>query len=527
MSSISRSKSTQKPDRGYEQRIEYHSLKGQGLEDILELPVPRFTSVEIARRQLRYVEAYARDLGCETVVLEDRYTDRDYIEDHSVFYSKSLYPYQNHCKRIHFFNLPENDLRNRVRALQQSALSAVDSQSLAPLENDSNQFSEQHYLGFAVIRPLAGCPVGRTVLRCFPKASPDGHLRYFNCVCNCEVHFMGLTLRVAGLAFQQQDLGVSACATTALWTSLQRARQLESAAAATPAQITTLASQYALPFGRAMPSEGLSLGQMCIAVQSLGFSPSLFKADSFESTLYVLHTCVASGVSPVLIIAETPDHRHAVAVAGMALRRDPPFASTTDKIEHESERLLAVYIHDDRYGPYLKATIRKPKAGPLQLSIRLRNTSNGSEEYQDWTLTHILIPTHPKIRVSYNDAKAGLQLTGQVQLIRERIGSGGSCLHWEYRIVRSHRYLEFLLQKTKNPALVEELFSSVCLSRYVGVVGIVASDVDRFDALLDTTGTPRNLNCLALVQHSAGLVNTATIIGELSLYYGCPVIAPS
>ena len=122
------------------------------------------------------------------------------------------------------------------------------------IHRQADEFSRKNYVGFSVIKPLAGCPVGRTVLRCFPeKTSEAGYVRRFDCACDYRAHVLGILLHIRGLAFQQQDVGVSACATTALWSALQRTRALEETSAATPAQITIRASQYALPFGRSMP----------------------------------------------------------------------------------------------------------------------------------------------------------------------------------------------------------------------------------------------------------------------------------
>ncbi len=53
--------------------------------------------------QLRYLERYASDLECGCFAIESPYIDRDYIEDHSAFYSKNLFPYPNSCRRVHFF----------------------------------------------------------------------------------------------------------------------------------------------------------------------------------------------------------------------------------------------------------------------------------------------------------------------------------------------------------------------------------------------------------------------------------------
>jgi hypothetical protein len=190
------------------------------------------------------------------------------------------------------------------------------------------EFSNSAYLGFTVIKPLAGSPVGRTVLKTYPDQTDDAQQRMFTCVRRYSVHVNGVPLHVEGLPFQQQDVGVSACATTAIWSSIQKARDQEELPAATPAQITTLASRYALPFGRAFPAdEGLSIDQMCQAVQGLGLSPHLYAATDFETTRNYIDTALRSEMSPVLILRDAQEVHHAVAAVGRFdnhLIPDPP-----------------------------------------------------------------------------------------------------------------------------------------------------------------------------------------------------------
>src|SRR4051812_1272681 len=56
--------------------------------------------------QLEYLGVYLSELNCKTVVTESHYIDRDYIQDVSLFYSRSLRNYPNFCQRLHFFNEP-------------------------------------------------------------------------------------------------------------------------------------------------------------------------------------------------------------------------------------------------------------------------------------------------------------------------------------------------------------------------------------------------------------------------------------
>src|SRR5439155_1691200 len=100
-------------------------------------------------------------LGCGTVVVEQRYIDRDYMEDHSVFYSKSLFPYPNFCRRVHFFAADAEQLKRELSRLVE--LGIADGQEA--FKKACGQFSEKVYLGFCVVKPLPGSPIGRTVMR--------------------------------------------------------------------------------------------------------------------------------------------------------------------------------------------------------------------------------------------------------------------------------------------------------------------------------------------------------------------------
>lgn len=510
------------------QQIDYLSLGGDPLEKHLQLTLPPFVQLDAALRQLRYVEAYAKDLGSKSVVVEGLYIDRDYMEDHSIFYSKSLYPYPNSCRRIHFFSADEAVVRQRLAEIVGIGIQKGEE----AYREACRRLSDEAYLGFTVIKPLLGSPVGRTVLRCFPEvpADPkDASRRDFSCTRVYTVHLMGAALTVRGLAFQQQDVGVSACATTAVWTALQKTRDHEDIAHVTPAHITSLASKYSLPFGRAMPSEGLSIDQMCQAVQAVGVSPNVFRADRFADTRGYLWSAIRSGLAPVLVLKHDDGH-HAVTAVGMKVRT-PHLPSTvmpdTDDITSD---LIAFYVHDDRYGPYLKANLRE-KEGKASLEIPLRGKNSKAEV---WSLTHVLVPMHPKIRLPLSGLRqAALQVAATVHQIREAIEGmlppnfiKNPTVTFASWIMRAHKYLEslFLGSNDLDPARITEFNSRVVMARYLGVVHLSASYFDPIDLLLDTTGTSKNTHCLAVVALRSSAPLTRRMAVLLARTYGCPSI---
>jgi hypothetical protein len=498
-----------------ERQIEFLSLGSVPLGAQLALPLP-LIAPHRAHRQLDSVEHYARDpeLGATSVAVESHYIDRDFIEDYSVFYSKNLDHLPNYCRRVHFFNLEARRAEEELRRIRQI-------QNESEFRAASQRFAKEHYLGFSVIKPLPGCPVGRTVLRCFGTETKPGFRRDFSCACDYQIHLMGIPLQVSGLAFQQQDLGVSACATTALWSALQRARELESGTPATPAHITLRASQYALPFGRSMPSEGLSLDQMCQAVQSLGYAPNLFRAEKYAVSRWIIFAAVRSGISPVLILQQSK-LAHAVAVAGMKLRwphRPDDPKNINDELAAD---LAAVYVHDDRFGPYMRAEV-EDLAGSLDL--RLRSDSQSWDEA--WRLSHILVPMHNKVRLSLGQLRStAFWLAGNFQSRRSNLGMERVRTEITAWIERSHSYIESQLEEGGRlpDAALDRLCDNIPLSRYVGVVRLTAEDIGSIDVLLDTTSTERNLRCLALIRREAERPRTNEIAGFVAERLNCPYL---
>jgi hypothetical protein len=83
----------------------------------------------------------------------------------------------------------------------------------------------------------------------------------------------------------------------------------------------------------------------------------------------------------------------------------------------------------------------------------------------------------------------------------DAIGITRGPIQIQTRITRGYRYVEELLMDTPT-ALVERLrrfFDQVALSRYVGVTNMNVPEIGSIDVLVDTTGTERNANCLAVI----------------------------
>lgn len=189
--------------------------------------------------------AAARANGCVSVVVENRYVDGDFRSDHAAFWSQRFEFIPPFVRRMHFF------------------ASHIEGEQLHRLPPNAG------YLGYAVLRPLAAGPVGRTVV----KPPPSLHSATL-AVSADDVTLFGNRLSVEGAPFCQQDGEYFRCAHAAAWmchyaavrrglVARQRTRMFVDA---TPAMLS---------IERPLPSKGMTLLQMQAVFGSLN-QPALF-----------------------------------------------------------------------------------------------------------------------------------------------------------------------------------------------------------------------------------------------------------
>jgi hypothetical protein len=154
----------------------------------------------------------------------------------------------------------------------------------------------------------------------------------------------------------------------------------------------------------------------------------------------------------------------------------------------------------------------------------------GTEWKQDWTLTHILVPMHRKIRFTLSALwKVASTLATRVHSAAAVVEGVADAIPpavtYDTRIVRSYRYLEQALAvRALRPHQAEALASSVLLSRYVGVVSLESEVLDPIDILVDSTSTERNLRFLAILAPKHGRPATQECVDRLARELECAAI---
>ena len=475
----------------------------------LRFRTPRPTGHLQPTDQTLYLAKHLEALGVCTLVLEEHYIDRHYMEEVSLYYSRCLNPPPNSTRRIHAFSKPYTD-------------SELDKVLAAATGNRSDRVEDfkKAYCGYIVIRPLPSVPIGRTVL----KHLDDIESRKFPTCYAYPVHFMGLRLEVEGLAFQQQDRAVAACATTAIWSALQRVCRRDGARPPTSWQITDAAVRHFLPEGRAYPSPGLTIEQMCEALRSFEFAPDVLRfSGGGEYFLLLLSIYLRSGI-PVILMFEKDEEGHAVCVVGY--REDPSIdgqmivgeASDAEPVAMRNLNFSKIYIHDDRLGPYARAEFKAIELDGCddQLTIHI-DWPNQDTEVSKIKLA--AIPLYPKLRTTAGELFE--TATPMLPLMNEIARAAGTDLGLEMFFSRSGEYQSSLYSRDIEPKRLISFQRSIALSRYIGVHRWYLDEEAALDFLWDTTDTLRQTryseNLLGIVSLSR---STRTEADKLAKSFG-------
>lgn len=464
-------------------------------------------------QQIDYLITYLSDAEADakTVVCEESYTDRHYLEEYAGYYATCLRAPPGVTVRLHFFSeLFEQD---DFESLLVRAASGTD-------EYDEVQTQIQEgYLGFVVVRPIPSCPIGRTVL-CTYQGKPD--IRCFEPASILhDVHLAGVTLQVPAVPFQQQELAVGACATTALWSALARVSRADGARAPTPLSVTRAATRFRQT-DRAFPAlGGLDIFQMTSAIHALGYSPHVLKPDADPAAFQLQVKCyLRSGIPVVLMLDEGRGmyEQHAVAAVGFRDHELPecdeePLPGPPLEIDAGSGATIhangfeRLYVHDDRVGPYASTVWMPPAEDSSRPRLELENRPHRFAVIKPWRakVNYAIVPLYPKIRLSASDltAIAGQSWPGIRSLFLE---DDREHLRVDLRFVMGGTYLQDLYKSGVAPERAAKMSLGVRLSRYIGVVSFLFGRAPAVDIICDTTDILRNTPplgpVLAFIAHS-------------------------
>jgi len=451
------------------------------------------------KKQIGYIYRYLKDLGAESILLEFDYLDRDYLEDYSRYYVKRFDAGGSKCARLHFFSTVVE--HNMVEA------------ALAVPSGIEREKLQENYLGYAVIKPLPRTFIGRTCLAMYGGMIEDNGSKNLLSR-NYDVDLFGIRLKVRSIAFQEQDKVVSACATTAIWTALQAVpwRQVRDIPACS--EITINAINHIDGSSNSFPSRELSNKQILRALDVESLRNHHLPLDDTDqaSFLKIVKYHVDSSL-PLILGAEVyamDSNNNAALLAGHAVT----------VLGYKASQNPAIYIHDDRLGPYARASFFELKKlsnsqdigkATWGLVLQEKNENGWLAPHEVLVPKSLVIPSHKKVRLpfSFADSTANfireeyenwlLSLRAQGKDVAELQGRLGykiklaeisnirqEVINWDYS--RQFREGSQVLD-TLNAKKVAFLTKSY--ARFHWVVDFMYEGSEAFQILFDATDIPQ------------------------------------
>lgn len=358
---------------------------------------PNFINISDAqlKPQVWYLFLYLKNLGCKSILVENEYVDHDYLDDYTNYYAKCFKPYNKHCKRVHFWadNIRNANISGLILNCTKAQLKKL----------------EEEYLGFVVLKPLPETIIGRTVLKPYNDVSN----RVFDIIKNYKVNIFGLEFNIKSLASQEQDSITAACATTALWIAFQKTTDLFNTYSPTPSEITKSATKY-LYNSRPIPSTGLNVEQICLAITEYRLTPEVYNVNDNLPVNSLVYAYLKAEI-PVILGYEniTEQTRHAVTITGYRLEEDPYYNAEIidDDLDFNliGRKISTFYVNDDNLGPFSRLQcngnncyhIKENKYNNRRIFVR-DFTVGRYNEYKECIPQVIILPVYHKIRLKFS-----------------------------------------------------------------------------------------------------------------------------
>jgi hypothetical protein len=445
--------------------------------------------------QLTYLANYLENFPKEGkkiyFLYENEYIDQHYIEDYSVYYSRCFNNYKKVCSRIHFFYSIDNyeDCRKQLSAALKGEINTL--------------ITDENYLGFIVIRPIPETFLAKMCLKPYYELNNKHDKFLINK--NYKVSLFGIKLSVSTIASQEQDKVVSACATTAIWTFLNAHPKKDLNNLPSLSSITSSAYSELSNYSRDFPNRGLSIEMICNSLKRYELSPEYFqfinqnedeiinkrmsqrKMNLFKEYIY----SYCSSNHPLILGVEIRDKEtakvkglHAVTIVGYGLSKEDNVS------EFISHRLEKIYVHDDRFGPFLKVIIENDNF-EVKLDVNGEVTKKASLLDEVYNPDNLIIGVYHKIRIPYSHIKNTIIdfNTAIKKYIKEKnfleIVELFNEFKWDIQIIENNELKEYIQKNTNIKDKEKYLIKS--WPKYIWSVTVYLEEQELFQILFDAT----------------------------------------
>jgi len=438
--------------------------------------------------QADYILQYLKQLGTETVVVEDEYIDKDFIIDYAKFFSRSHESFERFTKRLHFFSFvfAEAEFEHELDIFKKNN----GDNGVADIE--SNGFIsklKENYVGFIILKPIldenGDKLFGRTLLRLLERCKNIYEKEKF-LIKNNKVSLYGIPLNVSTLPFQVQDTAVAACATTALWIANNKLNELFGTPQLSPYEVTEIATNF-VEKTRSFPTEGLTIEQMLKFLRNINLDYDIINISYLKSVLKDatfsdkikekygnLLNCVIPDAVKAFLDANIP------LIVGVKLYNlnkkglinDQEFHAVVISGYRQNEKgvIQEIYVHDDQIGPYSPIKSAGDNNSFLEWNCGWEKYYNISKVEVDF----LIIPVYPKMRFAFS------KIHGLVMEERERFPAFVIDVH--FTDVQDYKK-DFLSMPIKNKI---NLLKKP-MPRFLWIVGIYTRNFLAYEEVYDAT----------------------------------------
>lgn len=479
----------------------------------------------VGKLHATYLEEYFEKLKAQTILVENGYVDRDFLEDFSAYYVRCFSSYERFCTRCHFFTSKfiEEEFAEFLNSPEKCQLSPVD--------------LDENYIGFTVIKPLPNTFIGRTCLKTYPEEGK----RHFPCVREYTAHPFGLDLKIKSLAFQEQDSVVAACATSALWSAFHGTGKRFQHSIPSPVEITRAATREHPLKTRVFPNRGLEVSMMAHAIKDIGLEPYYVPINTnqlhiLKETAYAYLQCQI----PVVLIFELWDQSqpqpalaglHAASVSGFCL--DKNHDAISDEFSTKARRITKLYAHDDQVGPFARMefdggkicrpTTSSPSsheaAETLSTSFRKLGGAIGDMRVAPIGL---LIPLYHKIRIPYASVHEAVRSFDDFLKLMVRWASSDQQqidLDWDISLTTGTDFKRKILEPDTAGALEETRTEILCQSfpRFLWKASAYLDENLLLDLLFDATDIEHGGFFVRAIEWNTHLASLLRIISKIDM----------
>jgi hypothetical protein len=336
--------------------MSFEVINPKTIRDFLDIGTQYGSQIEKRRfpltRILSMIEA--SEHKCKTILVENDYEDDEYVAEYDMFYKQVFFcDPKAKCKKLHFFS------------------SMFTKDEFEKAQDKTLQESAKSYLGYCTIRPEPYKTISDALVS--QKLAIDSATRFvfFTCLAHKKFKLCNVELEVCGFPYLQQDGRIAVCAQAALSIISQYFflnKKIEKAYSA-PAVTQTVSRSPNAQGQRHLPSNGLNIIQIRLAMEEMGFNPmaydfSLTRQEELMLTVHpeqIIYRFIESGI-PVIIGINTASQGHALVVVGHTFNPDywwsqvetlyygipksGPYHLSTNWIQN-------FIVQDDNLGPYL------------------------------------------------------------------------------------------------------------------------------------------------------------------------------